>query len=607
MTDWKLILGKYIKANAYGIVATAIIVLAATLRTFLIALGWPPLDSDEGMMGLMGMHIAFHGEWPLFYYGQGYMGTLEAYLAAIFFQLFGVSTFTLLLGLVIMYTVFLIAMYRLTSLLYSKGLALVVIVLLCLGSNPMLSRELVAIGGYPETLLFGTIIMLLALWLALTSRINPSEMTRPERRKRLRAYALWGFVVGLGLWTHMLVLPFALLGTILILLFCWRELRVRVLLCTIIPALIGMAPMIIYNIIAAPGQDTLTYLLKVHGGPISASDVTQPLWPLQLKGTFLVGLPMATGVSPLCNSSQIDFTRLGAPDVLGCTLVNTGWMLGVIALWFIAAIMAFTALFQLRRERPWSPAARTEIIKNTTRLALLVTTALTLFLYAISPDSALFPVATSRYLIGVLVSLPVLLWPLWHVRNVAKPVVLNPLSRVVIAIRAASLSTIIRRGILLLIGIVFLIGTTSIFTGFPSAPPVEQRWGRFATQVNDQHLDLAAVQQLNQQQYALVHDLLQSRIVHVYSDYWTCNRLMFQSQERIICSVLEVSQFGNTRTGQNRYPLYGTIVTSDHQSSYLFVDGSPEAQAFQRYVYVPHSYRLKRLSFDGYVIFEPDR
>ena len=39
---------------------------------------------DTSTVGLMGIHI-LEGEFPLFYYGQNYMGALEAYTAAVMF------------------------------------------------------------------------------------------------------------------------------------------------------------------------------------------------------------------------------------------------------------------------------------------------------------------------------------------------------------------------------------------------------------------------------------------------------------------------------------------------------------------------------------------
>ena len=49
------------------------------MRVLLLTLGWPPLDSDQAYIGLMGMHIAFNHDLPIFFYGQGYMGAFEAY------------------------------------------------------------------------------------------------------------------------------------------------------------------------------------------------------------------------------------------------------------------------------------------------------------------------------------------------------------------------------------------------------------------------------------------------------------------------------------------------------------------------------------------------
>src|SRR5919198_2847545 len=78
----------------------ALTVLAALLRLALAALGWPETNSDEATMGLVALHVARDGAHPAYFYGQDYMGTLEAYLAAGAFRVLGVSTFALRLGVV---------------------------------------------------------------------------------------------------------------------------------------------------------------------------------------------------------------------------------------------------------------------------------------------------------------------------------------------------------------------------------------------------------------------------------------------------------------------------------------------------------------------------
>ncbi len=102
------------KYSFHSRVVFLVFILAALIRISLIALGWPPLESDEGVIGLMGMHIAYGKELPIFFYGQSYMGAWEAYVAAFFFKLFGISTFTLKLGVTLMTLGFIIAMYFFT-------------------------------------------------------------------------------------------------------------------------------------------------------------------------------------------------------------------------------------------------------------------------------------------------------------------------------------------------------------------------------------------------------------------------------------------------------------------------------------------------------------
>src|SRR5437588_11387162 len=173
---------KRLKFDSFAITAVAIIALAVILRILLVVLHMPESNSDEGTMGLEAMHIAFKGEHPVFLYGQDYMGVLEAYIAAFFFHMFGVSVFTLRIGMIMMFTLFMVSMYFLVSLLYMKKLALLTLALLGFGvASDVLIQQLRAVGGAIETLLFGSLVLLLASWLALTS-----DQTQAPRTQRWR-------------------------------------------------------------------------------------------------------------------------------------------------------------------------------------------------------------------------------------------------------------------------------------------------------------------------------------------------------------------------------------------------------------------------------------
>src|SRR5207253_6206968 len=162
------------------------IVLAVCLRLLLTALGWPTTNSDEGTIGIMARHIAYNGEHPVVFYSRNYLGAVEAYLGAAFFHLFGSSVFSLRLGIILLDALFFASMYLLTSLLYTKKLALFVLVLLALGSSALFLRELYATGGSTQTLLFGTLAVLLAAWLLLTYRL---DLRRGRRHLRFAGYA----------------------------------------------------------------------------------------------------------------------------------------------------------------------------------------------------------------------------------------------------------------------------------------------------------------------------------------------------------------------------------------------------------------------------------
>src|SRR5437588_985485 len=216
------------------------IVAAATLARFLlIYFNWPSTNSDEGNMGLLALHVAFQGDHPTFFYGLPYMAPLEGYIAAPLFRIFGVSLFTLRLGLLPLFAAFLICMYYLTRLLYTEKFALVIVILLSLGSSLAISLQLRAVGEYPEMLLFAALISLLTSWLALSSHTFSPGGAKQVKRKRIMVYGFLGLVVGLALWVDFLILPFVATAGLLLFLFCRRELRTWSGLSLLLGVLVG--------------------------------------------------------------------------------------------------------------------------------------------------------------------------------------------------------------------------------------------------------------------------------------------------------------------------------------------------------------------------------
>src|SRR5919197_6095068 len=68
----------------------AILLAGAALRAWILAGPLGEVEADEAVIGLMALHIN-SGEYPALYWGQPYLGSLEAYLVAVAFSLFGPS------------------------------------------------------------------------------------------------------------------------------------------------------------------------------------------------------------------------------------------------------------------------------------------------------------------------------------------------------------------------------------------------------------------------------------------------------------------------------------------------------------------------------------
>jgi hypothetical protein len=561
---------KHFKIGIHEICAFCLIIFAIVLRIILISQGWPETNSDEGTMGLMAIHIAYRHEHPIFFYGQGYMGSFEAYCAAVLFHLFGASLFTLRLGLVIIFALFLVSIYLLTSLLYTKNLALVTLSMLSLGSIGVLFTQLRAIGGYAEILLFGSLLLLLATWLALSYGRN-----LPIRRRLLRylMYACWGYLVGLAIWTDLLIMPFVLMSGLFLLMLCWPDLDSWAPTCVISSFIIGVLPVFIYNIRALPERSSLFYFLLVYRGDTTGQFLQHVPLVQRMLGALLIGLPNATGANPICFTQNLPLFGLLSPTSFQCTLRQGSWTLGCIALWLIAVFLAIKPLWQQRRQvrEGWVHFEdRQTAIRYAARLMLLGSTGLTFLLFAFSPVAALDPWTNSRYLICLLIATPAVIAPLWKNESPIGPLSSAWLSRL------NWLLTGLKGAILLYIGSMLLLGAIGTFNNIPT------------------------VQSIDQRQQRLISNLLHIGSRDIISEYWTCNRIIFQSNERIICSVVDE----RLRPGYNRYEPYYYIVQKDAHASYVFPLGSPEAAYFARRV-AHSSKHYHRFIFDGYVVYQP--
>ena len=165
------------------------------------------IDGDEALVGIQAEHI-LHGELPIYFYSQSYMGSLEAYIMAGIFGIVGPSVWALraepiLLSLVVVWLTWKLAWALADTAhlpLYAKQWFMTIAALLA-AIPPLYDTvlELRMLGGYIEVF----ILMLLLLLSAL--KLTTRRAAGASRRELTWRWAGIGFMVGLGFWVNPLV------------------------------------------------------------------------------------------------------------------------------------------------------------------------------------------------------------------------------------------------------------------------------------------------------------------------------------------------------------------------------------------------------------------
>ena len=514
-------------------------------------------------MGLEALHIASKGAHPIYLYGQNYMGVGEAYLGAGMFHLFGVSIFSLRLGMLLLFGLFLITSYFLATLLYDSKVALISLFLLVGGTESILTPEMKAVGGAVETLVCGSTVMLLSSWLALRYNHQTAQMAARSRWLDWIAYSIWGIAVGMGLWSHLLVMPFAFFSTLLIVLFCRRDLCTKASLFLLLGLSIGSLPLIIYNVTAPIKDNTLAVFMQLH--QTTYANAPSGLWLKQFAGTFFYSLPMATDMLHLANQNVLPLYSSPQSLSLWITFLYGFWSMGYITLLASSTWLIFRLIGRLRVNK-WLRQVEKEknqrflLILLTCRLMLLLSAWATLIPYLSSTTAAVRP-WSFRYLIGLLISLPAVIAPL------------IPLKDNVASVKV-KIKTALSWGAIILVLFVNVTGTLSNFSSFSQGDMRMQR------------------------QKELVQRLLQLGITRIYSGYWVCDRIIFQSQEKIICAALNEQM----QPDLTRYAPYKNIVDHSRNIAYVFTQNG-DFHPQQAITGFTKDNRYQQIHINEYIVF----
>ncbi len=178
-----------------------------------------PFNGDEAIVGLMARHILVDGERPIFFYGQAYMGSLDAYLVAAGFSLFGQQIWVIRLIQTILYLGTLASTVALGKSFFGNWDAgMIAAILLAIPPVNVTLYTTASLGGYGEALLIGNLSLLSGMgWIR--------QMEGGSRwRSRLLALA-FGACAGGGLWANGLTLIYTLPMTAAILAALVRQAR----------------------------------------------------------------------------------------------------------------------------------------------------------------------------------------------------------------------------------------------------------------------------------------------------------------------------------------------------------------------------------------------
>jgi 4-amino-4-deoxy-L-arabinose transferase-like glycosyltransferase len=239
------------------------------------------VDYDEAVTGLMALDI-LKGNHHLLFWGQPYMGPLEAYLAAGLFKLFGPSTFMLRLSLLLYGSLGALVLFGLGR---AAGGWLGGVLAAGLWSLPPLFQSFQGVyvtGGHLEAVVAGALVLWGACRLAY----------HPPRRAGLMALGM-GLAAGLGLWSSLMALPLLAAAGLGLVLARPAWLRTTGPWCLAGGVLAGAAPLIAWN-----AQHHWLTLVQLGGSQFSrlgsnAAMLFSNVWTRALTGAWWDGRSVA--------------------------------------------------------------------------------------------------------------------------------------------------------------------------------------------------------------------------------------------------------------------------------------------------------------------------
>ena len=230
--------GKSRRAVFSTAIACAVAVLG--VRLWLAWLYSVDVNPDGAIVHLMVRHVIEGGPWPVFFYGQAYMGSFEPLVSALVARLFGFSTFAVCCGTALFGAATVICAAFWAWHAAGRRAGAITLALLILGLQPYIHYFASPRGGYGALLFFTTSTLALGAHL-LEREIRGAPRNAPW-------FLVLGIGAGIGFWSNFLVLPaIAAIGLSFIAWRGFRAFRARIVFPAIGGFALGSLPMWIWN------------------------------------------------------------------------------------------------------------------------------------------------------------------------------------------------------------------------------------------------------------------------------------------------------------------------------------------------------------------------
>jgi 4-amino-4-deoxy-L-arabinose transferase-like glycosyltransferase len=275
-----------IKRIPFIVILFGLGIASAIPKILLIIADVVPFNSDEAIVGLMARHI-LQGHWPVFFYGQAYMGTLDASFVAAAFSLFGYHIVLIRVVQMILYIGIVVTTgYVGWQIFRSEQIGLLAAGFMVIPGVNVTLYTTVSLGGYGEVLLFGNLLIIAAL--------------KIKAEAKRGWVVLWGFIAGLGLWSFGMILIYIIPTAILWLYSCIKNQRKSQCVVNLSLAaatfLIGLSPWILW----AFSNGFSPLFEELFGSAISGASSSNPFLAIlaHLYNFLLFGTTVIFGLRP---------------------------------------------------------------------------------------------------------------------------------------------------------------------------------------------------------------------------------------------------------------------------------------------------------------------